>query len=117
MKLQVCIFSVFYVFYEQYLTIWQELFESIGLSLLVVFVVTYLLTGLSLFSAVVVLLTVAMIIVNMLGYMYWWNISLNAISLVNLVMVTFVEIKSEEQHAKITIIKMAYYFLDCWNLC
>ncbi|KAH0539660.1 hypothetical protein KQX54_007034 [Cotesia glomerata] len=86
-------YSVFYVFYEQYLTIWQELLESIGLSLLVVFVVTYLLTGLSLFSAVVVLLTVAIIIVNMLGYMYWWNITLNAISLVNLVMTVGISVE------------------------
>ncbi|XP_074112433.1 NPC intracellular cholesterol transporter 1 homolog 1b-like [Cotesia typhae] len=86
-------YSVFYVFYEQYLTIWQELLESIGLSLLVVFVVTYLFTGLSLFSAVAVLLTVAMIIVNMLGYMYWWNISLNAISLVNLVMTVGISVE------------------------
>ncbi|XP_044575829.1 NPC intracellular cholesterol transporter 1 homolog 1b-like [Cotesia glomerata] len=86
-------YSIFYVFFEQYLTIWQELLESIGLSLLVVFVVTYLLTGLSLFSAVVVLLTVAMIIVNMLGYMYWWNITLNAISLVNLVMTVGISVE------------------------
>ncbi|CAD6211781.1 GSCOCG00003829001-RA-CDS, partial [Cotesia congregata] len=97
-------YSIFYVFYEQYLTIWQELLESIGLSLLVVFVVTYLLTGLSLFSAVVVLLTVAMIIVNMLGYMYWWNISLNAISLVNLVMTVGISVEfcSHLVHAYLT---------------
>lgn len=80
-------FSVFYVFYEQYLTIWQESLLSISLTLAVIFVVTLFLTGLSLFSAVVVVLTVLMIVLNLGGLMYWWNISLNAVSLVNLVMV------------------------------
>lgn len=80
-------FSVFYVFYEQYLTIWEETLLSIGLSLVVIFVVTLFLTGLSLFSAVIVVITVLMIIIDLAGLMYWWNISLNAVSLVNLVMV------------------------------
>lgn len=80
-------FSVFYVFYEQYLTIWQETLTSISLTLAVIFVVTLILTGLSLFSAVVVVLTVLMVLVNLGGLMYWWNITLNAVSLVNLVMV------------------------------
>lgn len=80
-------FSVFYVFYEQYLTIWQETVISIGLSLAVIFVVTFLLTGFSLFSAAIVLLTVLLTIINLGGLMYWWNISLNAVSLVNLVVV------------------------------
>lgn len=60
---------------------------SLALSLGVVTIVTYILTGFSLFSAGMVLVTVTMIIINMLGFMYWWNISLNAVSLVNLVMV------------------------------
>lgn len=76
------------MFYEQYLTIWWETWGSLGLSLLVIFVVTYVLTERSLFSAVIVLLTVTMIIINIMGLMYWWNISLNAVSLVNLVMVS-----------------------------
>lgn len=80
-------FSIFYVFYEQYLTIWHETLSSISLSLVVIFVVTLLLTGFSLFSAMVVTLVVLMVLVNLGGLMYWWNISLNAVSLVNLVMV------------------------------
>jgi len=80
-------FSVFYVFYEQYLTIWSETLLSIGLSLVVIFVITFFLTGLSFFSAAIVFLTVLMTIVNIGGLMYWWNITLNAVSLVNLVMV------------------------------
>lgn len=79
-------YSVFYVFYEQYLTIWRETLISLGYSLSVIFAVTLILT-LSLFSAITVLLTVCMIIINIGGLMYWWHIELNAVSLVNLVVV------------------------------
>lgn len=52
-----------------------------------IFVVTFVLLGFSLSIAVIVTFTVSMIIVDLLGLMYIWNISLNAVSLVNLVMV------------------------------
>ena len=52
-----------------------------------IFVVTFILLGFSLSIAVIVTFTVSMIIVDLLGLMYIWNISLNAVSLVNLVMV------------------------------
>lgn len=92
-KVHVFPYSVFYVFYEQYLTIWQETLTSISLSLAVIFVVTVFLTGLSLFSAVIVVLTVLMIIIDLAGLMYWWNISLNAVSLVNLVMAAGISVE------------------------
>lgn len=38
-------YSVFYVFYEQYLTIWKDALISLGLSLGAIFVVTLLVTG------------------------------------------------------------------------
>ncbi|KAK0166490.1 hypothetical protein PV328_004905 [Microctonus aethiopoides] len=79
-------YSVFYVFYEQYLTMWPDTLKSIGISLLAIFVVTFLLMGLDIFSSIVVIITITMILVNIGGLMYWWNISLNAVSLVNLVM-------------------------------
>ena len=52
-----------------------------------IFVVTFLLLGFNLSIALIVTFTVAVIIVDLLGLMYIWNISLNAVSLVNLVMV------------------------------
>jgi Niemann-Pick C1 protein len=79
---------VFYAFYEQYLTIWEDTFQSIGLSLAAVFVATLVLTGFNIFSALIVLVMVAMVVINLGGLMYWWNVSLNAVSLVNLVMVS-----------------------------
>lgn len=82
-------YSVFYVYYEQYLTMWPDTLKSIGISLLAIFVVTFLLMGLDIFSSLVVIITISMIVVNIGGLMYWWHITLNAVSLVNLVMVSF----------------------------
>lgn len=81
-------YSVFYVYYEQYLTIWQDTALSIGLSLLAIFIVTFVVTGFDICSAITVLFMVSLIVVNMGGMMWMWDISLNAVSLVNLVVVS-----------------------------
>ncbi|KAF2896926.1 hypothetical protein ILUMI_09250 [Ignelater luminosus] len=85
-SIEVFPYSVFYVFYEQYLTMWPDTLKSLGISLAAIFVVTFLLMGLDFFSSVVVIITIMMIIINLGGLMYWWHITLNAVSLVNLVM-------------------------------
>ncbi|KAM8966900.1 NPC intracellular cholesterol transporter 1 [Pelodytes ibericus] len=79
-------YSVFYVFYEQYLTIVDDTIFNLGVSLASIFFVAVILLGFELWSAILMCLTIAMILVNMLGVMWLWNISLNAVSLVNLVM-------------------------------
>ncbi|XP_015837942.1 NPC intracellular cholesterol transporter 1 homolog 1b isoform X2 [Tribolium castaneum] len=79
-------YSIFYTYFEQYLTIWEDALESLGLSLLVVFVVAFAISGLNLFAACTTLIVVLMIVIDMMGLMYFWNINFNAISLVNLVM-------------------------------
>ncbi|CAJ1072507.1 NPC intracellular cholesterol transporter 1 [Xyrichtys novacula] len=79
-------YSVFYVFYEQYLTIAYDTALNLCVSLGSIFVVTTVLLGFELWSALMVTITIAMILVNMFGVMWLWNISLNAVSLVNLVM-------------------------------
>ncbi|XP_013884708.1 NPC intracellular cholesterol transporter 1 [Austrofundulus limnaeus] len=79
-------YSVFYVFYEQYLTIAYDTALNLCISLGAIFVVTTVLLGFELWSAVMVSITIAMILVNMFGVMWLWSISLNAVSLVNLVM-------------------------------
>lgn len=67
---------------------WMDTIHSLGISFITVFVVTYLLTGFDIYSALVIILTIFMIVANIGGLMYHWNISLNAVSLVNLVMVS-----------------------------
>ncbi|CAH8648900.1 unnamed protein product [Dicrocoelium dendriticum] len=78
-------YSVFYVFYEQYLTIVNEAVIQIAVCLLAVSVVTFLLLGLNLLATLMVLLGVAYIVLSLLAMMVLWNIDLNALSLVNLV--------------------------------
>ncbi|EPQ13409.1 Niemann-Pick C1 protein [Myotis brandtii] len=79
-------YSVFYVFYEQYLTIIEDTVFNLCVSLGAIFLVTVVLLGCELWSAVIMCVTIAMILVNMFGVMWLWGISLNAVSLVNLVM-------------------------------
>ncbi|XP_027702658.1 NPC intracellular cholesterol transporter 1 isoform X1 [Vombatus ursinus] len=79
-------YSVFYVFYEQYLTIVEDTIFNLGVSLGAIFLVTTVLLGCDLWSAMIMCVTIAMILVNMFGVMWLWGISLNAVSLVNLVM-------------------------------
>ncbi|XP_067887182.1 NPC intracellular cholesterol transporter 1 isoform X2 [Heterodontus francisci] len=79
-------YSVFYVYYEQYFTIVNDTIFNICMSLGAVFIVTTILLGCEVWSAVIMCITISMIITNMFGVMWLWNISLNAISLVNLVM-------------------------------
>ncbi|XP_053950504.1 NPC intracellular cholesterol transporter 1 homolog 1b [Anastrepha ludens] len=78
-------YCVFFIFYEQYLTMWNDALFSLSLTLLVIFFVTLLITGLDLLSALMVTFMVLLILINMFGMMWAWNITLNAISLVNLV--------------------------------
>ena len=84
-------FSVFYVFYEQYLTIVYDSLVNLSLSCAAIFLMTFFLLGFDAWSAFVIILTIVMILYSMLGIMYFWNIALNAVSLVNLVMVGWLE--------------------------
>ena len=59
---------------------------QLSASVVSVFLVTSVLLGLDLWSGAIVTLSVGLILVNLLGLMFWWSISLNAVSLVNLVM-------------------------------
>lgn len=86
-------YSVFYVFYEQYLTMWPDTLQSMGISILAIFVVTFLLMGFDIHSSIVVVITITMIVINIGGLMYWWSISLNAVSLVNLVMAVGISVE------------------------
>lgn len=92
-NIRVFAYSIFYVFYEQYLTMWPDTLTLIGYSLLVIFIVTFILMGFDLISSIIIVITIAMIETNLLGLMYIWNISLNAISLVNLVMAVGISVE------------------------
>lgn len=85
-RLQVFPYCFTYVFYEQYLTIWQQAIRNLSISMVTVFVVSYLLLGCDLYISMVILGTITSIMIDLMGLMYFWDVQLNAISLVNLVM-------------------------------
>ena len=86
-------YSIFYVFYEQYLTMWTDTLTSVGISLLAIFLVTFLLMGFDLRAATVILLVILMILVDLGAVMFYWDITLNAVSLVNIVMAVGISVE------------------------
>ena len=77
-------YSLHYVFFDQYAHIITITEEILGLGLVAVLVVTALFLG-SWRSGCIVTGVVALTVLNVMGVMAVWGISLNAISLVNLV--------------------------------
>lgn len=77
-------YSLFYIFFEQYSYIVSMACELLGLAILSIFIVTSTLLG-SLRTGTIVMGVVIMILVDVMGIMTIWNVSLNAVSLVNLV--------------------------------
>jgi Niemann-Pick C1 protein len=77
-------YSLFYVFFDQYAHIVAITQEVLGLGLGSVLIVTGLLLG-SWHTAMIVTGVVAMTVLSVMAVMPLWDISLNAISLVNLV--------------------------------
>ncbi|KAF4382786.1 hypothetical protein G4B88_021569 [Cannabis sativa] len=85
LKMQIFPYSVFYIFFEQYLDIWRIALTDIALALGAIFVVCMLITS-SLWSSLIILLILAMIVVDLMGVMAILGIQLNAVSVVNLIM-------------------------------
>ena len=83
--LNVIPYSVFYIFFEQYLYIERVAAICIGLALAAVFLVTLLLLG-NVLASFMIVLVVFIIELDLLGVMTLWSINLNAVSVVNLVM-------------------------------
>ncbi|KAG5221192.1 patched family-domain-containing protein [Salix suchowensis] len=77
-------YSIFYVFFDQYAHIVAITQEILGLGLASVLIVTALLLG-SWRTGTIVTAVVALTVINVMGMMATWGVSLNAISLVNLV--------------------------------
>ncbi len=55
------------------------------------FLVTCILLGFDIHTSFLIILCIFMIIIDMFGVMYLWHIELNAISVVNIVMVKNIE--------------------------
>lgn len=83
-KANVYAYSPFYIFFDQYSYIIKQAFALIGGVLAAVFVLLAVILG-SIKTSFAVVLTVTLMIINIVGFMAMWNVNLNAISLVNLV--------------------------------
>jgi Niemann-Pick C1 protein len=77
-------YSSFYIFFDQYATIKSLTATLIGSAVAIIWVVSSLLLG-SVLTAAVVTLTVTMTIIDIMGAMAVMGVSLNAVSLVNLI--------------------------------
>ncbi|KAF4635304.1 hypothetical protein G7Y89_g2792 [Cudoniella acicularis] len=77
-------YSVFYIFFDQYATIVRLTATLLGSALAIILAISSLLLG-SVRTGAVVTITVIMVVVDIIGTMAVFNVSLNAVSLVNLV--------------------------------
>uniref|UniRef100_T1J3J1 SSD domain-containing protein n=1 Tax=Strigamia maritima TaxID=126957 RepID=T1J3J1_STRMM len=84
-KYEVFAYSIFYVFYEQYLTIWEDTMLNLFYIFICIYIISFLLLGMDFLLSLIIVVAIFMIVMNLMGVMYFWNIQLNAISLVNLV--------------------------------
>ncbi|KAI9742995.1 MAG: hypothetical protein M1818_003290 [Claussenomyces sp. TS43310] len=84
MGIDVFPYSVFYVFFDQYSTIIPLTAALLGSALGIILVISSILLG-SVKTGVVVTVTVIMIVIDIIGTMALFNVSLNAVSLVNLI--------------------------------
>ncbi|KAJ4962755.1 hypothetical protein NE237_022694 [Protea cynaroides] len=85
LQIEIFPYSVFYIFFEQYLDIWRTALINLAIALGAVFIVCLVITC-SLWSSAIILLVLAMIIVDLMGVMAILHIQMNAISVVNLIM-------------------------------
>ncbi|TQS36998.1 hypothetical protein Golomagni_02542 [Golovinomyces magnicellulatus] len=83
-QIEVFPYSVFYIFFDQYTTIVRLSVTLLGSALALIFLISSILLG-SIQTAFVVTFTVIMILVDVIGTMAVFKISLNAVSLVNLI--------------------------------
>lgn len=77
-------YSLFYVFFDQYATIVRTTATLLGAALALIFAITSILLG-SVRTGAVVTVTVIMIVTDIIGAMAISGVSLNAVSLVNLI--------------------------------
>lgn len=77
-------YSIFYAFFAQYLNIVPYSLQLVGAAILVTGLLAWVLLG-SFRTAALVALVVMSLTINVCGLMYFWGISLNGLSLVNLI--------------------------------
>ncbi|KAF5510660.1 NPC intracellular cholesterol transporter 1-related protein 1 [Colletotrichum siamense] len=77
-------YSLFYIFFDQYASIVSLTGALLGSAVGIIFIISAIMLG-SLLTALVVTVTVCMTVVDIIGAMAVFGVSLNAVSLVNLI--------------------------------
>lgn len=83
-ELDVFAYSPFYIFFSQYTNLSYLTFKLISIAILSIFIISTVLLG-SISTSIILVVTLCMVITNIGASMVWFNIPLNAVSLVNLV--------------------------------
>ncbi|CAI5757233.1 unnamed protein product [Candida verbasci] len=78
--------SPFYIFFVQYLNILSLTVSLLSIALFIIFIISYLVFG-TFKSSFAMTITILSILINIGGVLSIWNISLNALSLVNLLII------------------------------
>ncbi|CAN0510355.1 unnamed protein product [Ectocarpus sp. 12 AP-2014] len=78
-------YSGVFVFSEQFVVIYNELLSSFGLALLAVLALSLFVLG-KVTIVLLVCLTLVMIDVELLGFVYHWNLDVNSITVIELIM-------------------------------
>ena len=83
--LPLIVYSPTFLFSDQYLSMWSNTWQSLGITFAIMFFVSLLLIP-YLTCAFVVTLSVASIVVGVMGFMGLWQISLSPVSMINLIL-------------------------------
>jgi len=78
-------YCLYYVYYEQYLTMVDVTVYQLGICLIPTFVFVFILLGFNLQSGLITVVTILMIVVDTAGLSSLWGVDLNPVSLINLV--------------------------------
>lgn len=84
-NLSMYVYSVFYIFFEQYLYIVDVTILNTALAAMAIFFLCLVLIR-NIWVGAIIMFTIGMILANLLGVMALWDIQLNAVSAVNFVM-------------------------------
>ncbi|KAL1190184.1 hypothetical protein V5N11_016579 [Cardamine amara subsp. amara] len=85
LKIDIFPYSVFYIFFEQYLNVWTVALTNLTVAIGAIFIVCLLITS-SAWSSAIIVLVLVMILFDLMGMMVILGIQLNAVSVVNLIM-------------------------------
>ncbi|XP_071133351.1 patched domain-containing protein 3-like [Mytilus edulis] len=84
-SLPVFVFSPAFIFFEQYVQIVPQTFQTLGISVSVVFLVTAIFMPLPTLI-ILVTISVTMIMVGVLAFMYFWDLTLSSVTMIHIIM-------------------------------